>query len=384
MYEDGKGINKYDILKVMKQKLENCTWPFQCRRLPWLLLLPLGFLLPQIAPSFPWAAEWYARQIYPVVSSILSLISAIFPFSLAEILIYALLGSLAVILLAYIGLCIARRIPLIKLISLLITLGIAAGALLNAFYFLWGFNYFRPSLYTLLQLPVQERPSEELALLCQELTVEAIALRQQVSEDEEGVFMLAEGWPAMAEKIPEAYKQLGQEISFLSQEAKPAKGVLASEAMSWAGIAGIYIPFTAEANVNIHQPALLIPSSAAHETAHYLGIAREDEANFLAYLSCSISDAPSISYSGTMLALIYCMNALYETDLEAFAIISSEYSEGMWRDLLDYSAYWAAYEGEVEMIVSSVNDGYLRMNQQEDGVKSYGLMVDLLLAWRYR
>ena len=52
------------------------------------------------------------------------------------------------------------------------------------------------------------------------------------------------------------------------------------------------------------------------------------------------------------------------------------------RDLRGYNEYWDRYDGQVEAAVDQLNDGYLKHNQQESGVKSYGMMVDLLLAWR--
>jgi hypothetical protein len=54
----------------------------------------------------------------------------------------------------------------------------------------------------------------------------------------------------------------------------------------------------------------------------------------------------------------------------------------MKRDLADYNTYWDAYEGPVEETVTQVNDNYLKFNNQENGVKSYGMMVDLLLAYK--
>jgi hypothetical protein len=50
------------------------------------------------------------------------------------------------------------------------------------------------------------------------------------------------------------------------------------------------------------------------------------------------------------------------------------------RDLSDNTAYWKQFEGPVSEAVDVVNDTYLKVNHQEDGVKSYGNMVDLLLA----
>ena len=51
------------------------------------------------------------------------------------------------------------------------------------------------------------------------------------------------------------------------------------------------------------------------------------------------------------------------------------------RDLKDHNAYWDQYRGTVSEVSDKLNDTYLKANAQEDGVKSYGRMVDLLLAW---
>lgn len=360
-----------------------CTYAQQWKRLPWLLLIPLGLLLPGLAARYPWAAEAYAQGIYPWISGALGTISGLFPVSLAELLLYGLLLGAGGWLLASLVLTALKKRPLVKLLRLVLTLAISGGVLLNVFYIAWGFNYARPTLYTLLDLPVQERPVEELEALCRELAAEAASLREQVSQDADGVFYLPEGWRDSFSQLPAAYEALGAELPLFAQPAKAPKGVLLSEGMSWAGIAGIYIPFTAEANVNVHQPALLLLSSGAHEMAHYLGFAREDEANFIAYLACIHSQDPSIAYSGVMLALIHCGNQLYKADPAAYqAVWEAYYTQGMIRDLRQYNAYWDGYEGKVEAVVDQINDGYLKHNQQESGVQSYGMMVDLLLAWR--
>ncbi|NLB61175.1 MAG: DUF3810 domain-containing protein, partial [Clostridiales bacterium] len=145
-----------------------------------------------------------------------------------------------------------------------------------------------------------------------------------------------------------------------------------------------FIPYTAEANVNTDQPALLIPSSAAHENAHFLGIARENEANFAAYLACIYSPDINVKYSGTMLALINAGNKLHSVDSEKYAELYYSYSEEMRKDLADYSDYWKAYEGKVKEVSQKANDNYLKHNDQQDGVMSYGRVVDLLLAYYFR
>ena len=358
------------------------AWKRELFRLFWLLLLPLAVLLPRLAGRYPHVVERiFGQGLYPVISAILRTVFGIVPFSVAEWLLYGLVIGVPVLVLTILLRTVLKRVSWLKFTRFLITLLIIGCVAFNAFYVLWGFNYFRPGLSWRLGLDVHDRPVEELTGLCYALAEEANALREQAPEDARGVFMLQGSIQESFNKIPEAYRSLYQDMPQIGANAARPKAVTFSTGLSWAGISGIYIPFTAEPNVNIDQPALLIPSSAAHESAHSLGIAREDEANFAAYLACMASDDKATQYSGVMLALIHSGNQLYKADRDAYSTLYETYSEKIRQDLADYDLYWTAFEGPVEETMTKVNDGYLKYNQQESGVRSYGEMVDLLLAY---
>ncbi len=97
-------------------------------------------------------------------------------------------------------------------------------------------------------------------------------------------------------------------------------------------------------------------------------------------MACNNSINKEFQYSGTLLALIHSINALYEHAPTQANKLSEKYGEGLQRDLQAISRYWKQYEGKVEEFTSDVNDAYLKSNGQEEGVQSYGRMVDLLLA----
>ena len=350
-------------------------------KLPFLLLIPLGLWLPTLASAHPLTVErLYSRGIYPYISRALGGFMSLFGFSVAEFFVYFVILGVLIAIIANAAMLIRRKKPPAAFLSFLLSLAVFAGVMLNLFYILWGFNYSRPTLYQLAGLEVKARPEDELQELCHKLSADANELRKSVPEDKGGVFYIAD-CGSYFDKIPEAYESLGESCGLFSGKVYPAKGVIASEGMSWAGICGIFMPFTAEANVNTHQPSLLLLSSAAHENAHSLGFAREDEANFIAYLACMSSEDPSIRYSGAMLALINCGNALYKSAPDKAAALRETYSDAVIRDIAAYNQYWEGYEGEVEEAFDSLNDSYLKFNLQENGVKSYGMMVDLMLAY---
>jgi hypothetical protein len=154
--------------------------------------------------------------------------------------------------------------------------------------------------------------------------------------------------------------------------------------MSTTEITGVFFPFTMEANVNVDIPDYTIAATMMHELAHLRGFMREDEANYLSYLAGMKSDNIELQYSSTMLALVYAGNALYSQNPDLYFIIRDQYSEGVLKDIRANSEYWTQYEDTVVSTISNkVNDTYLKANNQEDGVKSYGRMLDLLLA-KYR
>ena len=158
------------------------------------------------------------------------------------------------------------------------------------------------------------------------------------------------------------------------------KPVFFSEAMSYMEIVGVFFPYTVEANINTHTTDFDIPFAACHELAHISGFMREDEANFLAYAACRASEEPFFRYSGSATALIHAGNALYAKDPARYQQAMEGLSDGVRRDFAASSAYYNAHHTSFGEFSTKVNDTYLKVNSQPQGVATYGRMVDLLLA----
>lgn len=108
---------------------------------------------------------------------------------------------------------------------------------------------------------------------------------------------------------------------------------------------------------------------------------QEEEANFIAFLACIGSERPDFQYSGYLSGWVYCMNALYRSDYDTWQEVRPLLAEEAEPDLAADRAFWDSYEGKISETADRVNDAYLKVNGQADGVQSYNRMVDLIVAY---
>ncbi|MFU0833018.1 MAG: DUF3810 domain-containing protein [Oscillospiraceae bacterium] len=353
------------------------------RKRLWLLLLfPVALLLTTCAAWNPAFAQWYAVVIYSGLSRTINRITGLIPFSIAEILVILFFVAIPVSFIVFIaGLIRKKGARLLFTIRLTVNLFV----FISIVYFLYtincGINYYRYSFADTCGLNVQPSSVTELENLCVSLAENLNRLRPQLHTDEQGVMQLStQNMYLTAQKAAQAYDNMEEDYSLLYAGYSAPKLVHFSRVMSRLNITGIFFPFTFEANVNIDVPEYTIPATMCHELSHLRGFMREDEANFIGYLVCKKSGDPDFEYSGYMLAFTHASNALFSADADAAQKIFASLDPGVLRDLSYNSEYWKQFEGPAAKVSNSVNDHYLKATSQEDGVKSYGRMVDLLLA----
>lgn len=153
--------------------------------------------------------------------------------------------------------------------------------------------------------------------------------------------------------------------------------------MTYTHISGVYTFFTGEANVNVNYPDFNTPFTMAHEMAHQRGIAREDEANFVAFLVCMESDDEYIRYSALTNMLQYMGNALYSADSSLYSkLYGSYYPDNVKAEFRAYSTFFDKYrDSGVSNVVENVNDTFLGSQGQTHGTRSYGLVVELFTSY---
>lgn len=351
-----------------------------------VFLIPLTLLLILIAKISPQFTEIiYSRGIHFYLSQILGVLFSLLPISYAELFLYigVLLILLAVIR-AIIRLIRVRKQKggishCLKRYALNI---VSVSAILFFFFeLLFGLNYYRRPLYQTLQLPVKARPHQELRDACYLLTEQAAQLRYiEIGLTPDESFRLPYPKTDALLKVPQAYSNMSWTFQYFYGKYSTPKPIAASKLLCYTGIAGIFIPYTVEANVNMEVTDAFLPVTAMHEAAHQRGFAREDEAEFIASLACIFSPDPYVQYSGTLSALQHALTALYHADPALYEKAINDLPEGILKDLNESDAFWEQFQGPVGQFSSTVNDVYLKANGMTDGSQSYGRMIDLLLA----
>lgn len=354
---------------------------FRKKRFYLILLAPLALLLSKLATLFPWVVEkYYSTTIFSFISRIFGRFWSIFPFSVAEFIIIGIVIGIIVWIVLSVRKFInnkAKRRDTVS--SFFATLSAGIGVTFLAFVLLSGINYARPGFAALYSLEPEPSSVEQLSQLCRELVIDINQNAESIHTFSGRMTHSEKDYYALSQKASQGFSNLGKDYPQLSGFTPPTKPVLFSEAMSYAEITGVYFPFTFECNVNVNHPDYAIPFTMMHELAHFKGFMQEEEANFIAYLACEASDNPDFLYSGSLSAFVYAGNALSKVDPELYWEIRDELCQIAKNDLAYESAYWKKYKTPVATISSAINDTYLKINHQELGVKSYGMVVDLLL-----
>ena len=343
-----------------------------------LLLLSLVFLV--LSRTTHWFAPWYATAVHPLLQVTVGRAFSGLPFSAFELALY--LGGL-LLLYGFFKLFFStlkgRKSVLSYIRKSAVRTLLLASCLLLMFTMAASINYSRTSFAKTSGLFVETSSVEELAGLAALLIEDIKELEAFVPFDDTGFIMISK--EVVKEETIIAMKRLGGRYPVLSGYYPDPKPILLSRHLSYLGITGIFSPFTMEANYNNHIPGYAIPYTINHELAHFKGFMKEDEAGFIAYLACRDSDSPVLKYSGSMNALSYTLSSLYRSaGPEEFATVYHSIPKQSLL-LLEYNRnYWQAHAKPITHIAEVANHQYLLANAQAGGRKSYGGMVDLLLA----
>ena len=218
------------------------------------------------------------------------------------------------------------------------------------FYFLWGLNYFKPSLVDKLNIK---------------------------SEYEFNV---------LDETINRVIFEINKESSFISEDinksdifnlinttASNIKKSIIPDIFLYQKVSGHYIPFTSEAIFVDKIPLVDMPIVILHEQAHQSGYANEGEASFIAFSKAINDKEPYIRYSGYFYALINLLNEISKKNSDKLDNYITKLDEKVISDIKKVQNFWSKYSNSfLDKAQNYIYDLYLKSNNQEAGIMTYG------------
>ncbi len=326
---------------------------YQRPRWKYVLLVVL-IVLCWVWMNFPASIDsWYTNCIFSFIGIGLRGITGWIPFSIGDLL-YIALGYWLVVY----GWRRLSRLAVVLAVAWL------------AFHVLWGFNYYRRSI------------PDQFGLRRGLVTAEEIKTFAEYSLTE------ANRWVPTApttgigiEQIKQSYDSLSTHYASLRYRPVSYKSSSFGILGNYMGYGGYYNPFTGEAQINSKLPAFMHPYIALHEVAHQLGYAKESDANFIGYLAALHSVDSSIRYSAHLELFLYANNALWRSDSLAAKNNKERLSPRIKKDLAEYKVFAETYFGPLDRFITWFYSGFLRFNNQPEGMRSYNR--GMLYALRY-
>ena len=374
----------------------------------WLLLVLLSLItLTKLMPLWGFI---YTTRIYPIIGSLLSPISGLFPFAVGDIFI-----ALSIVWVIFYPIYeIKWRKQLAKRFFFLaakrgcypkkkVVFGRVAEYLLWVyawFYIAWGLNYSQPNIYCrtgMKPVEVSEAKFREFAYRYAD-SINYLSEERRVKSEEtafddqrESQFngMVDDGLKnRVRDAVLKSYNEIGAKegINAPFNQHPHAKTMLFTPLSSMSGVTGSMGPFFCEFTLNGDIRPHDYPAIYAHEFAHLLGIANEGEANFYSYIVCTASSDKAVKFSGYYHIFFHVLRNVFdilgEKEGEKFLkYIRPEIIQLARSD----RQYWISKRCKaLDAAQDFIFDLYLRGNHVAEGRKSYSGVVGLILAWESR
>ena len=350
-----------------------------------------GYLVAAIIGAITWVLLQFGQRfstlidmVYPYVDRTLQGILAGWSGTVDFLLWQLLAVALAVVVLATLVVVIATRRSIIGWGGWVLS---AAAFLYLMHTLVWGLNYYAGPLSEDIRMDVSQYTLEELADATEYYRDRANILSQQVKRDSGG-YVDFPAFDEMANRAYMGFQRLVYERSYpiFAGSDLPVKRLGWADMYTSMGITGVTFGLTGEAAVNPQIPQILQPFTMCHEMAHRMCIASERDANFAAFLACSVHPYPEFEYSAYFMAYRYCYNALSSIKtveaVEFASKINSGVSETLYRDLAQYDAFFSSKQDKAATkLANNANDAYLRTSGETAGIASYSQVCDLLVNW---
>jgi hypothetical protein len=337
-----------------------------------VVVLALAAALAPLPPRF--VERWFSTGLFPLLQRQITPLVNLVPIALLDLL--AVAAVIAVIAFLARTIRTARRErragPIVRGLATLVT---GAAAVYLVFLVMWGFNYRRVPMSD--RLAVAQGPAATDAVMA--LGLEAAAALTALHDEAHAAGWSTPPWQdaAFTAAFAGVQRQLTDAPAAVPGRLKPT---LFGLYFRWTGVDGMINPFGLEVLANPDLLPYERPFIAAHEWAHLAGYADEAEASFVAFLTCMQAEAAA-RYSGWIF-LYWQINA--EVGEAGRSRMAAALGEGPRRDMAAIVA--RVRDGELPWLRTAgweVYDQYLKANRVEEGVRSYGAAITLILQARF-
>lgn len=367
----------------------------------WVLLVLLSLItLTKLIPLWGFI---YTTRIYPIIGSLLSPISGLFPFAIGDIFI-----ALSIVWVIFYPIYeIKWRKQLAKRFFFLaakrgcypkkkVVFGRVAEYLLWLyawFYIAWGLNYSQPNIYCrtgMKPVEVSEAKFREFAYRYAD-SINSLSEETAFDGQRESQFngMVDDGLKnRVRDAVLKGYNEIGAKegINAPFNQHPHAKTMLFTPLSSMSGVTGSMGPFFCEFTLNGDIRPHDYPAIYAHEFAHLLGIANEGEANFYSYIVCTASSDKAVKFSGYYHIFFHVLRNVFDIlgEKEGEKFLKYIRPEIIQLAKSDRN-YWLSKRCKaLDAAQDFIFDLYLRGNHVAEGRKSYSGVVGLILAWESR
>ncbi len=251
----------------------------------------------------------------------------------------------------------------------------------------YGLNFYAGPLAEDIRMTTSELTGQDVEEATTFFRDKANELAAQMPRQENGDLIYSD-FEVLAAQAGQGFEKLTyqQSGSVFAGSLVPVKKLSWADLYTSMGITGVTMPITGEAAVNPQTPSVSLPFTMCHEMAHRMCIAREDDANFAAFLTCLENESPEFQYSAYYMAYRYCYSAMLSSgsaeDAAAAARIHSEANIYLKYDLRQYDKFFSEHRSEAaSQVADAVNDSYIKVSGDETGIASYGNVATLLFNW---
>ncbi len=339
---------------------------FFTKHLPkWLVFV---FIILLIARMPGIIEQFYSRGIYPIMRAIDLFFLRFIPFSVGDVIYLAFPGWFLYQLYGKIK---SGQSIMFYIINML-------WKIIAWFYLLWGLNYFRVPMYQQMNLDIHNSSEKNFWIIARATADSLNALHGALGLSD-SMALMSESPQLISRQAVNIYKRQISVRPYLHQYFYVLKPSLLSLPVSYLGVSGYFNPFTHEAQYNSRYPRIFLPHIMLHELAHQSGIAYENEAEFIAWLTAMEYGDKKFRYATHLNTMEYFLRRYFITDINKYNQLMNNLNGGVIKNLEEARRFSEKYR--IRINLTRPYDYYLKVNQQGKGMIAYSELLQYIEAY---